>query len=67
MTEISIREKEKWTNKGTDKQEMTDSGKTTKWKKNGKINTGILIFSYTIHLDTVYMYTKFEEAGINRS
>ena len=22
MTEISIREKEKWTNKGTDKQEM---------------------------------------------
>ena len=25
MTEISIREKEKWTNKGTDKQEMVDS------------------------------------------
>ena len=25
MTEISIREKEKWTNKGTDKQEMADS------------------------------------------
>ena len=25
MTEISIREKEKWTNKGTDKKEMADS------------------------------------------
>ena len=25
MTEISTREKEKWTNKGTDKQEMADS------------------------------------------
>ena len=25
MTEISIREKEKWTNKQTDKQEMADS------------------------------------------
>ena len=25
MTEISIREKEKWTNKGTDKQERADS------------------------------------------
>ena len=25
MTEISIREKEKWTNKGTDKGEMADS------------------------------------------
>ena len=25
MTEISIREKEKWINKGTDKQEMADS------------------------------------------
>ena len=25
MTEFSIREKEKWTNKGTDKQEMADS------------------------------------------
>ena len=24
MTEISIREKDKWTNKGTDKQEMAD-------------------------------------------
>ena len=36
-------------------------------KKNGKTNTGHLIFSYTIHLDTVYMYTKFGEASINRS
>ena len=25
MTEMSIREKEKWTNKGTEKQEMADS------------------------------------------
>ena len=25
VTEISIREKEKWINKGTDKQEMADS------------------------------------------
>ena len=32
---------------------MTD-GKTTKWKKNGKTNTVNLIFSYTIHFDTVY-------------
>ena len=45
---------------------VTD-GKTTMWKKNGKTNTGHLIFYYTIHLDTVYMYIKFEEAGINRS
>ena len=45
---------------------VTD-GKTTKEKKDGKTNTGHLIFSYTIHLDTVHMYTKFEEAGINRS
>ena len=44
---------------------MTD-GKTTKWKKDGKTNTGHLIFSYTVYLDTVYMYTKFEEAGITR-
>ena len=36
-------------------------------KKNGKTKAGHLIFSYTIHLDIVYMYTKFEEAGINRS
>ena len=36
-------------------------------KKDGKTNTGHLIFSHTVHLDTVYMYTKFEEAGINRS
>ena len=41
--------------------------KTTKWKKNGKTNTSHLIFSYTIHLDTILMYTKFEEPGINRS
>ena len=89
MTEISIREEEKWINKGTDKQEMADSflhnttyhtqclykisssyvkqflrnfhihytgvtdGKTKKWKKNGKTNTGHLIFSYTMHFDTV--------------
>ena len=45
---------------------VTD-GKTTKWKKNVKTNTGHLIFSYTIHMDTVEMYTKFEEAGSNRS
>ena len=31
MTEISVREKEKWINKGTDKQERAE--KTTKWKK----------------------------------
>ena len=41
--------------------------KTTKWKKKGKTNTGHLIFSHTIHLDAVLMYTKFEVAGINRS
>ena len=36
-------------------------------KRMEKQNTGHLIFYYTIHLDTVYMYIKFEEAGINRS
>ena len=45
---------------------VTD-GKTTKWKKNGKTNSGHLIFSYTIHLGIVEMYTNFKHAGINRS
>ena len=38
-----------------------------KVEKEWKTNTGPLIFSFTMHLDTVLMYTKFEEAGINRN
>ena len=42
-------------------------GKIEKFEKEGKINISNLIFSITIYLATLKMYTKFGGPGSNRS
>ena len=54
VTEISIGEKEKWTNKRTDKQYVA------------KMVISILISIYSVHFAFLNMYIKFENTGSNR-
>ena len=35
-----------------------------KWKKKAKINHRILVFFPTIYLDSLKVYTKFEDSGL---
>ena len=35
-----------------------------KWKKKAKINHRILVFFPTTYLDTLKVYTKFEDSGL---
>ena len=69
MTEIFIEEKEKWKNKGNDKQEEADSllhntmeWEMEKWKKMVKNKSNILVFCPTIYLATLKVYKKFEDS-----
>ena len=42
-------------------------GKIENLKREGKMRISILIFIYTIHFAYLKVYTKFENAGSNRS